>query len=618
MSRLTASVSTLLLGPVLLAAIAAVPAAAYPDPRASNKDSKNNTFDYILVGGGTAGLALANRLAEGSTHSVAVIEAGGFYEQDNGNVSVVPAYCMVNAGTDSTDFNPLVDWGFVTEPQKALGGRRLHYTRGKTLGGTSARNWMYYQRPNAGSLDKWADIAGDDSYTFDKLLPFFKKSVQYTPPVVLSPNSTNDQDPGAWSSAGGPLQLSHGKYLDPFGTWVQPAAVKLGMASINGFQSGNLLGSAYVPFTVDPVKSQRSSSESSFLQSLPPKARLQVYHHTLAERVLLNMRNRATGVRVSSNGTSFSLNARKEVILSAGVFQSPQLLMLSGIGPAATLAKHNISVRINMPGVGSNLQDHAFFGTQRRVLVSTASAQLNNVSVSTEVRTAYNDLATGPLTIPAAGFLAYEKVPPHLRKNLSSSTCHALDTSFSPDWPDIEHLPVGAALGYQRNYPNEDPVDGYNYASIASLLGTPFSRGTVSISSSNPADPPLIDPNYLSHPADVELAIAAVWRQREFWAQMKDLTIGKETLPGENVTSDADILEYIKQSIGIAPHAVGTCRMGRKSDTGSVVDGVGRVYGAQRLRVVDASVIPLLPPGHIQATVYAVAEKIADAILRGL
>lgn len=472
-------------------------------------------------------------------------------------------------------------------------------------------------RPNAGSLDKWADIAGDDSYRFKNLLPFYKKSVHYTPPAVISANSTNDQDPGAWSSAGGPLQVSHGKYIDPFGTWVQRAAERLGMVGIDGFQSGKLLGSAYLPFTIDPEKSQRSSSESSFLQSLPPRSRLHVYHHTLAERVLLDKRNTAKGVLVSSNGTSLTIKARKEVILSAGVFQSPQLLMLSGVGPAATLAKHDIPLRINLTGVGSNLQDHPWFGTEFRVLVPTASAILNNASLFALVRQEYNDLATGFLTIPATGFLAWEKVPDHLRMKLSPSTRKALDTSLSPDWPEFEHLPVGAALGYQRDYQTEDLKDGYNYATVASLLGSPLSRGTVSISSANPADPPLIDPNYLSHPTDVELAIAAVRRQRELWAQMQGLTIGKETLPGEDVNSDEEILDFVKSSLGIAPHAVGTCRMGRKEDQDSVVDSLGRVYGARRLRVVDSSIFPLLPPGHIQATVYAVAEKIADGILKG-
>ncbi|KAL8748948.1 MAG: hypothetical protein Q9199_007978 [Rusavskia elegans] len=563
--------------------------------------AKDDTFDYVVVGGGTAGLTVAARLAEDRSRSVAVIEAGGFYEQDNGNISVVPGYASFFSGTDPSNVNPLVDWGFVTQPLKNVDNRRLHYTRGKTLGGT----------PNTGALDQWADAVGDDGYKFDNLLPFYKKSVHYTAPVDTA-NSTNNQDLNAWSPNGGPLQCSWGKYVDPFGTWVQLAAQKLGFQGINGFQSGKLLGSAYVPFTIDSVKSQRSSSESSFLQSVPRGARLQVYHHALAEKILLDKRNpAATGVVVSSNGTTFTLKARREVILSAGAFQSPQLLMLSGIGPAATLAKYNIPLLVDSPGVGSNLQDHVWWASEYRVLVPTASAGINDASSLAVSRRLYDESASGPLTIPAPGFLAWEKL-----KNLSPSSRQALDKAFTADWPDLEHIPIAAAFGYQRNYQKEDPLDGYNYASLGTILAAPLSRGTVSISSANAADPPLIDPNYLSHPADVELAIASIRRQRDFWAQMKDVTIGDEIQPGSNVTSDADILQFIKNALAPAPHACGTCRMGKR-DGQSVVDSKGRVYGVKNLRVVDASVFPVLPPGHIQSTVYAVAEKIADDIVKG-
>ncbi|KAL8712693.1 MAG: hypothetical protein Q9220_003225 [cf. Caloplaca sp. 1 TL-2023] len=606
---------------VFLAAAAVTAAAVYQDqnvPRFGKPIScRDSTFDYVVVGGDTAGLTLAARFAEGSFHSVAVIEAGGFYEQDNGNLSVIPGYCTFYSGTDPTDFNPLVDWGFITEPLQGVDGRRIHYTRGKTLGGTSARNYMYYQRPTIGSLDKWADEVGDDSYRFENLLPFFKKSVQYSPPTVPFTNSTNDENPSAWSFNGGPLQVSYGKWIDPFGTWVQPAVEKLGMTSINGLQSGNLLGSAYLPFTVDPQTSRRSSSESSFLQSVPARARLQVYHNTLAEKIQFGRSNTATGVQVSSNNITFILHARKEVILSAGTFQSPQLLMLSGIGPAATLTKHGIPLRINLPGVGANLIDHPWFGTQHRVLVPTASAASNDPSVAVLASQEYNRSASGSLTIPATGFLAFEKVPAYLRHSLSRSTRDALDATFPPDWPILEYIPISAATGYQRNYQKEDPVDGYNYATVGVLLAAPLSRGTVSISSANPADPPLIDPAYLTHPADVEVAIAGIRRTRDIWAQMAGVTIGAETLPGPNVTSNEAILEFVKQALAPAPHAAGTCRMGERGDVGAVVDCVGRVYGARQLRVVDASVFPLLPPGHPQATVYAIAEKIADAILRG-
>ncbi|KAL8838655.1 MAG: hypothetical protein Q9176_004895 [Flavoplaca citrina] len=575
------------------------------------KHAKDDTFDHIVVGGGTAGLTVAARLAEDRSRSVAVIEAGGYYEKDNGNISIVPGYASFFSGTDPTDINPLVDWGFVTQPLKGVDDRRLHYTRGKTLGGTSGRNYLYYQRPNAGALEKWAEAVGDASYKFDNFLPFYKKSVHYTAPVDIG-NSTNEQDPNAWSPIGGPLQCSWGKYVDPFGTWVQLAAQKLGFQGINGFQTGKLPGSAYGPFTIDPVKSQRSSSESSFLQSVPRGARLKVYQHALAEKVLLKKHSaEAVGVIVSSNGTTFTLNARKEVILSAGTFQSPQLLMLSGIGPAATLAKYNIPLRVDLPGVGANMQDHFWFSSQYRVLVPTASAGINDASNLAVSRRLYEDSASGPLTIPAPGFLAWEKA-----KNVSQSSRRAIDDQTTADWPDLEHIPIAAALGYQRNYQKEDPMEGFNYASLGTILAAPLSRGSVSISSASASDPPLIDPNYLYHPADIELAILSLRRQRDFWTQMKDITIGDEYLPGSNITSDADILAFIKKALAPAPHACGTCRMGKKG-SGSVVDGKGRVFGVKGLRVVDASVFPVLPPGHIQSTVYAVAEKIADDILKG-
>lgn len=441
--------------------------------------------------------------------------------------------------------------------------------------------------------------------------------MHYTSPIVPFTNSTNNQDPNAWSSTGGPLQVSWGKFIDPFGTWVQPAAEALGMPTIDGLQSGRLLGNAYVPFTIDPGNAHRSSSESSFLQSLPRQARLQVFPRTLAKKILLNENNKATGASVSSNGKTFTIKARKEVVLSAGTFQSPQLLMLSGIGPAATLAKYNISLRVDLPGVGFNLQDHPWFGTGYRVLVPTASALLNNASLFHQVRQDYDKSATGFLTIPTTGFLAFEKVPDHFRQNLTAYTRNALNSHVPTDWPELEHLPINAAIGYQRNYQREDPRDGYNYATLGSLLPAPFSRGTVSISSANPADLPLIDPGFLSDPADAELAIVAIRRQRELWAQMQDVVIGKEIFPGEDVQSDEDILKYVKASLAPAPHASGTCRMGTDGIPGNVVDNLGRVYGTQGLRVVDASVFPLLPPGHPQALIYALAEKIADAILKG-
>ena len=391
----------------------------------------------------------------------------------------------------------------------------------------------------------------------------------------------------------------------------------LGLKAINGFQTGQLIGSGYIPSTVDPVKAQRSSSESSFLQSIHDSPSLQIYNNTMAEKILFDGSKTANGVIVSSKGSEFTLNAKKEVILSAGAFQSPQLLMLSGIGPRSTLEPLNIPVQVDLPGVGANLQDHPFFGTQHRVNLPTVSAALNNPVVMTTAQQAYEAYAAGPLTVPATGFIGWEKLPEHLRRNLSSSSRKALDSSFPADWPELDHLPINAAIGNNGNFQAADPLDSYNYASIATSLVAPLSRGSVTISSTRASELPLIDPKFFTHPADAELAVATIRRQREIWNAMSGLTIGDEYLPGPNVNSDEEILKHVKKNVAPTWHAASTCKMGREEDAMAVVDAEAKVFGTKRLRVVDASAFPFLIPGHPQATVYALAEKIADVILRG-
>ncbi|KAI9843172.1 MAG: hypothetical protein M1838_002735, partial [Thelocarpon superellum] len=584
------------------------------------KPGADAQFDYVIVGGGTAGLVLANRLASDPNNTVAVIEAGGFYEADDGNLSTTPAYDVFFAGTDPNDTNPLVDWGFDTTPQAGANGRILHYARGKTLGGSSARNFMLYHRPTTGSLQMWADQVEDSSYTFDNLLPFYEKSVQYTAPSITYVNSSNVQATGGFSSSGGPLQVSFGKYEDPFGTWAQLAFQAVGQAAIKGFQIGKLIGSAYMAFTENPVNGQRSSSESSFLQSYSGKT-LTVYNNTLAEKINFSGKdNTATGVVVSSSSTSgptghtYTLSAKKEVILSAGAFQSPQLLMVSGIGPADTLKEYHIPVLQDLPGVGQNMWDQPFFGITYRVDVSTASAGLNNATLNAEAIAAFVNDAAGPLTNPATPVIGWERLPKDVRQNLTKASRQALKT-FPPDWPELEYLPIDDILGYASNFATGDPVDGFNYATIATALIAPLSRGNLSISSAQMSTPPLINPNWLDSPVDAEVAVAAFKRQREVWSHLSNITIGEEIFPGPAVQSDADILHVIRQALAPIWHAAATCKMGPKKDPLAVVDTKLRVYGTNNLRVVDASAFPFLPPGHPQSTVYALAEKVAADIL---
>ena len=583
----------------------------------------NATFDYVIVGGGNAGLTLGSRLAQDRSITVAVIEAGGFYEIDNGNLSVIPGATTWYTGSDPKNYNPLIDWGFDTTPQVGANNRTIHYARGKTLGGSSARNYMMYQRSTVQAQQLWADQVGDDSYTWDNLLPFYLKSAHYTPPDLSRyVNTSNTQDDSAFSPTGGPLQVSFSNWVDSFGTWARRGLINIGMAQIPGFHNGSLIGSAYATLTIDPRNAQRSSSESSFLQAaLQNGTAPTIYKNSFARRILFNGTT-ATGVLVTTSGSygipdlNYTLTARKEVISCAGALQSPQLLMVSGIGPRQALLQHDIAVIKDLPGVGQNMWDHVSFGVGRRVNIPTASAALNNATLSLQNAQLYRNNATGPLSVLGAGYFGWEKLPQPYRSALTNATLAAL-AAFPADWPEIEWIPTSAFYGWNLNRQTADPRDGYNYAMLNCAIITPLSRGNVTIQSADMTIPPLIDPNWLTEAADAELAVQAVKRQREVWAYLasQGVTVGDEYLPGANVSSDPEILAYVRNSTLTVFHPAATCKMGRSNDTQAVVDSHGKVFGVQNLRIVDASSMPFLPPGHPQATIYAFAEKIAAEIL---
>lgn len=352
---------------------------------------------------------------------------------------------------------------------------------------------------------------------------------------------------------------------------------------------------------------------------------LHIYNNTLAQRILFTGSNTATGVLVSSSSpipanirlasTTYILRARREVILSAGAFRSPQLLIVSGIGPRSILSQHQIPILHDLPGVGQNLQDQPFFGTSYRVALSTTSAALNNATLNAEAIAAFTSQGAGPLTNAVIPMIGWENLPNVTLSSLSPATQHSLG-GFPADWPQLEWLPVGTLLN-TPNLHKGDPVDGNNYASIATALIAPLSRGNVSISSASMLDPPLINPAWLTSPADREVAIAAFKRQREYWSYLtaQKITVGEEVRPGPSVQSDAEIIQYIEETVSPVWHASATCKMGKATDREAVVDVKGRVFGTKGLRVVDASAMPFLTPGHPQSVIYALAEKMAADIL---
>jgi choline dehydrogenase len=578
----------------------------------------NATYDYVVIGGGTAGLTLAARLAQDSDVTVAVIEAGGFYQQDNGNGSVIPGLCTTQfVGSDPDDTQPLIDWGFVTTPQAGIQNRRTHYARGKTLGGSSARNYMAYHRGSAGSYQQWADEVGDESYTLSKLEQYFDRSINVTAPntLVRRPNATVDYHVNASSIQDGyhhPLHLSWPNWVDSISTWSLQAFRSLGLVSVGaGFENGDLNGYFYTPATLDPGSQHRSSSQTSFLDYAMGTTSIKVYANAFARQIQFSDNKTANGVLVQSGTKNYTLGAKREVILSAGAFQSPQLLMVSGVGPKETLEQHGIPVVANLPGVGQNLQDQPLVGVSYRVSVPTSSHLINDPIYAAEAATLYLANGTGPLAGPP-GLLAFERISDNRPELLSKNTLSALK-QYPADWPQVEYLTQNGYSGFNRNYQTADPVDGYNYATIAAVVVSPFSRGNVSISSADASVQPDINPNWLTTPEDVDIAVAGFKRVREIWSQI-NVTIGPEYLPGPNVTSDAQIIYYMRQSAFTLYHASATCKMGRINDTMAVVDSQARVYGVSGLRVVDASAFPFLPPGHPQATVYMLAEKIAADI----
>lgn len=273
----------------------------------------NQTFDYVIVGGGTSGLTVAARLAANAEISVAVIEAGGSYEIGGGNFTQIPAYEEYYASAPAA-----IDWEIYTTPQPQLLGRSIHYSQGKCLGGSSGRNGMAYQRGTNGSYQAWADAVNDQSYTFGNLLPYFQRSVNFTPPnYARRGGPTVEYQSSAYSPTGGPLRVSYWNYYIPVSQFFRQGLLRLGFVENGGIENGSLLGFAQYPATLDADAQIRDSSQTSFLQESMLSTGLQVYQGTLAKRIIFDGKA-ATGVSVSTNGVDYSLSARREVVLAAG------------------------------------------------------------------------------------------------------------------------------------------------------------------------------------------------------------------------------------------------------------------------------------------------------------
>jgi choline dehydrogenase len=525
------------------------------------------SFDYIIVGAGSAGCVLANRLTASGRHRVLLLEAGG---RDN------HFWIHVPLGYGKLFADAKVNWLYTTEPEPDLGNRRIIQPRGKVLGGSSSINGLLYVRGQAADYDHWRQL-GNAGWGFDDVLPYFRKA--------------EDQERGAddYHGQGGPLSVSDVSEPHPLCEAFIEAAQQAGFPRNDDFNGATQEGVGYYQLTTR--KGRRWSTARGYLKPALNRPNLKVVTDALATRILFDGR-RATGVEYRQGGALHQARANGEVILSGGAFNSPQLLQLSGVGPAALLRRRGIDVVSDMAGVGADLQDHYQVRMQYRC---TEPITMNDVINSWRHRMGaglrYFVSRKGLLTIGAGYAGAFLRTRPELAT--PDVQIHFL--IFSADT-------AGAAL---------HPFPGF-MMSVCQLR--PESRGFVRIKSADPAAAPAIQPRYLSDRLDCETTVAGIKLLRDIMERPAIRRyIDTELVPGAACVSDADMLAYARATGTTVYHPTCTCRMG--TDERAVVDTRLRVHGFEALRVVDASIMPALVSGNTNAAAVMIGEKGAHMIL---
>ncbi|KAK4058600.1 hypothetical protein OIO90_000044 [Microbotryomycetes sp. JL221] len=586
------------------------------------------TYDYIVIGAGsTSGATLAARIAEDPTVTVAVLEAGDGSSKFN-PLTFIPGADVLGVGADPTDQQPNNDWGFVTEPQAGAANRRIHYARGKGIGGSSLKNFMIYQRPTSDSFDSWeaatrGQPGGSPGWSWRDVYPYFTKSATLTPPNTAARGAQFDTryNPQAYpetNPVSAPLDLSFSRFVFDYASNLQGAFTELGMPNATDFNSGTLNGFDFCTSTIRASDGHRSSSQE-FVDNASARTNLRVITNALAKKINFDSNKNAVSVTYTQlvGLTATTIKARREIIVSAGAFQSPQLLMVSGIGPRAQLQKFNIPVLVDLPGVGQNMQDHIFFSPGYEIDPSIYNFGKESLVLNVLVQGGsflFNQQSS--LANPVADALGWERL------NSTFFDAHPEASalkSYPPLWPHVEYLAAAGLTSTFQNLfvQNFVPANlGKFYYSLLGALVAPLSRGTVTLASADTAVKPLIDPKWLTDPGDQAVAVELYRKIRRLFntnAFKAARNNNEEFYPGYDKDTDAEILQTIQESLLTVWHAASTCAMQPREKNG-VLDPYLRVYGVQRLRVVDASAFSTLPPGHPQSTCYMLAERAADLL----
>ena len=530
-------------------------------------------YDYIIVGGGTAGCVLANRLTRDKDASVLLVEAGGKDDYVWIHIPVGYLHCIGN---------PRTDWLYSTQADAGLGGRSLMYPRGKVLGGSSSINGMIYMRGQAGDYDHWADLTDDASWRWDKVLPLFKQSEDY-----YGGASENHGVGGEWRVE---KQRLSWDILNAF----RDAAQQAGIPKTSDFNGGDNSGSAY--FDVNQRRGIRWNTAKAFLKPAARRPNLTIMTGCHVERLLLETTEagpRCTGIVFTGGGTQWQATARRETLLTAGAIGSPQLLQLSGIGPAALLHEHGIAPVVDAAGVGGNLQDHLQLRMVFKVQgVKTLNIMASNMFGKMQIGLQYALFQSGPMSMAPSQLGAFAKSDP--QQATPNLQYHVQPLSLDKFGEPLHAFPAFTA-------------------SVCNLR--PTSRGHVRIASADSYAAPKIVPNYLSTEQDRKVAADALRLTRAIAAAPALSKFApQEYKPGVQFQTQEELAQAASQIGTTIFHPVGTCRMGLASDPLSVVDSQLRVIGVAGLRVVDASIMPYITSGNTNSPTVMIAEKAAQMI----
>jgi len=527
-------------------------------------------YDYIIVGAGSAGCVLAHRLSANPQRRVLLLEAGGTHKKFHLTMPLAFLRAMLN---------PAFVWDYISEPEPTLDGRSLRLPRGKVLGGSSSINGMFYMRGHSSDFDGWA-ADGCPGWSYAEVLPYFRAM------------ETSWRGDNAWHGAVGPLPV---RAIDTRRLLHDPlmrSAAAAGFATSDDLHAEVEEGFARGEITVD-ARGRRASTARAYLDPVASRANLTVITGALAERVLVE-NGRATGVQFRRNAVLETARAAGEVLLAGGAYNSPQLLMLSGIGPADELKALGIAPLLHLPAVGQNLSEHG------RVPVEFSLSR--PVSFLNELRADRVAFSTLRWFLTGGGAFGTQ-----------INSCNVvIRTDSAQRQPDVQLMCNPVRMDARIWWPM-GPTQQHRITADVVVLH-PQSRGSMRLRSANPADAPRIRLNLFSDPADMATARRGLAAARRIYATrpQADL-VAAETAPGPTVGSDAEIEAYIRRTAGVTQHPVGTARMG--SDERAVVDPQLRVRGVEGLRVIDASIMPTVPGGNCNATTIMLAEKGADLIL---